>query len=96
MRAGSSSTPRSTSESARCPAHQSYIEHESYLAFCVAITFLTLGIVGILGSDDILSCFVVGNVMNWDDSYREGSEGQAFQEVIDSLLNSVSAPLLPR
>ncbi|BEI91478.1 uncharacterized protein CcaverHIS019_0402980 [Cutaneotrichosporon cavernicola] len=65
-----------------------YIEHESYLAFCVAITFLTLGIVGILGSDDILSCFVVGNVMNWDDSYREGSEGQAFQEVIDCLLNS--------
>ncbi|GMK58956.1 hypothetical protein CspeluHIS016_0603980 [Cutaneotrichosporon spelunceum] len=64
------------------------IEHESYLAFCVAITFLTLGVVGILGSDDILSCFVVGNVMNWDDSYRKGSEGQAFQEVIDSLLNS--------
>lgn len=69
----------------------SYIEHESYLAFCVAITFLTLGIVGLLGSDDILSCFIVGNVINWDDSYREGSEGQAFQEVIDSLLNSVSS-----
>jgi hypothetical protein len=51
--------------------------------------------VGILGSDDILSCFVVGNVMNWDDSYREGSEGQAFQEVIDSLLNSVSWPPPP-
>ncbi|CAK9787176.1 hypothetical protein CC85DRAFT_296295 [Cutaneotrichosporon oleaginosum] len=66
----------------------SLIEHESYLAFSVAITFLTLGVVGILGSDDILACFVVGNVINWDDSYREGSDGQAFQEVIDSLLTS--------
>jgi NhaP-type Na+/H+ or K+/H+ antiporter len=68
----------------------SLIDHESFLAFGVALTFFTLGAVGILGSDDILCCFVVGNSFTWDDWFRVQSEDHSFQDVIDQLLNSVS------
>lgn len=34
------------------------IDHESFLAYGVGLTFLTLGIVGVLGSDDVLACFI--------------------------------------
>lgn len=68
----------------------SMIDHESFLAFGVALTFLTLGVVGIIGSDDILCCFVVGNSFTWDDWFRVQSEDHSFQDVIDQLLNSVS------
>ena len=69
----------------------SLIDHESFLAFGVALTFFTLGVVGILGSDDILCCFVVGNSFTWDDWFRVQSEDHSFQDVIDQLLNSVSS-----
>jgi len=55
----------------------------------VALTFFTLGVVGIIGSDDILCCFVVGNSFTWDDWFRVETEDHAFQDVIDQLLNSV-------
>jgi len=64
------------------------------LAFGVALTFFTLGVVGILGSDDILCCFVVGNSFTWDDWFRKESEDHSFQDVIDQLLNSVSPPVI--
>jgi hypothetical protein len=68
------------------------IDHESFLSFGVALTFFTLGVVGIIGSDDILCCFVVGNSFTWDDWFRVETEDHAFQDVIDQLLNSVRAP----
>lgn len=68
---------------------RSLIDHESILAFGVALTFFTLGVVGIIGSDDILCCFVVGNSFTWDDWFRVHSEDHSFQDVIDQLLNSV-------
>ncbi|OCF31083.1 hypothetical protein I316_07214 [Kwoniella heveanensis BCC8398] len=64
------------------------IDNESFLSFGVALTFVTLGVVGILGSDDILCCFVVGNSFTWDDWFRLETEDDGFQEVIDQLLNS--------
>lgn len=69
----------------------SLIDRESFLAFGVALTFFTVGWVGIIGSDDILCCFVVGNSLTWDDWFRIRSEEDSFQEVIDMLLNSVSS-----
>ena len=65
------------------------IDHESFLSFNVALTFFTLGVVGIVGSDDILCCFVVGNSFTWDDWFRVQTEDHAFQDVIDQLLNTV-------
>ncbi|WVF70543.1 hypothetical protein IAT40_005334 [Kwoniella sp. CBS 6097] len=64
------------------------IDHESFLSFGVALTFVTLGVVGILGSDDILCCFIVGNSFTWDDWFRLETEDDGFQDVIDQLLNS--------
>lgn len=36
------------------------IDHESFLAYGFGLAFLVLGIVGVLGSDDLLACFVAG------------------------------------
>jgi NhaP-type Na+/H+ or K+/H+ antiporter len=46
-----------------------------------------MGVVGILGSDDLLSCFIVGNSFTWDDWFRLETEDDSFQAVIDGLLN---------
>lgn len=67
------------------------IDHESFLSFGVALTLFTLGVVGLLGSDDLLCCFAVGNSFTWDDWFRVETEDHAFQDVIDQLLNSVSS-----
>jgi hypothetical protein len=32
------------------------VDHDSFLAFGMALAFLTLGVVGLIGSDDILWC----------------------------------------
>jgi NhaP-type Na+/H+ or K+/H+ antiporter len=72
------------------------IDHESFLSFGIALTFFTLGVVGILGSDDILCCFIVGNAFTWDDWFRVQTEDHAFQDVIDQLLNTVSGFSTPR
>ncbi|GAA6062359.1 hypothetical protein JCM10212_005701 [Sporobolomyces blumeae] len=64
------------------------IDHESFLAYGVGLTFLTLGIVGVLGSDDVLACFIAGNSLTWSDHYRIETEEESFQDVIDTLLNT--------
>ncbi|GAA5931447.1 uncharacterized protein JCM15063_001470 [Sporobolomyces koalae] len=64
------------------------IDHESFLAYGVGLTFLTLGVVGVLGSDDVLACFIAGNSLTWSDHYRVETEDETFQDVIDNLLNT--------
>lgn len=61
----------------------------SFLAIGIGLTFLTLGLTGMLGSDDILAAFVVGNSFTWDDYFRLRTEDESFQDVLDSLLKSV-------
>ena len=39
----------------------------------MGLAFLTLGVVGTLGSDDILACFICGNSVTWDDFFRLGT-----------------------
>lgn len=46
------------------------VDHESFLAYGVGLAFFTLGVVGVLGSDDVLACFVAGNSLTWNDFYR--------------------------
>ncbi|KAK4705797.1 sodium/hydrogen antiporter, partial [Phenoliferia sp. Uapishka_3] len=64
------------------------IDHESFLSYGIGLAFFTLGVVGIIGSDDVLCCFVAGNSLTWRDFYRIESEDDTFQDVIDSLLNA--------
>ncbi|GAA5871710.1 hypothetical protein JCM3774_003025 [Rhodotorula dairenensis] len=67
------------------------IDHESFLAYGVGLALFTLGVVGVLGSDDVLACFVAGNSLTWRDFYRiEASEEDTFQDVIDGLLDTTT------
>lgn len=47
-----------------------------------------LGVVGVIGSDDLLAAFIAGNSLTWQDFYRVEAEDDTFQDVIDSLLNA--------
>lgn len=64
------------------------IDHDNFLAYGIGLAFFTLGTVGMIGSDEILCCFVVGNAFTWDDWFRVQTEDHAFQDVIDTLLNT--------
>lgn len=46
-----------------------------------------MGSVGLMGSDDLLACFIAGNSFTWDDWFREETEDAHLSEVIDMLLN---------
>lgn len=48
-----------------------------------------MGLVGIIGSDDLLACFVAGNSLTWDDWYRRENEDTHLLEVVDYLLNII-------
>jgi hypothetical protein len=40
-----------------------------------------MGIVGLIGSDDLLACFVAGNSLTWDDWFRIETEKAHLMEV---------------
>ncbi|CAG8545374.1 6621_t:CDS:10 [Ambispora gerdemannii] len=63
------------------------IDKESFLAFAIALTLFLLGTVSIIGSNEVLACFIAGNSVTWDDWFRKETEESHFQEVIDMLLN---------
>ncbi|KAJ1966201.1 hypothetical protein GGI12_000223 [Dipsacomyces acuminosporus] len=64
-----------------------WIDHDSFLSFAISLTLLTLGLVALVGSDDILACFVAGNSLTWDDWFREETKEAHFQDVLDTLFN---------
>ncbi|GAA5848387.1 hypothetical protein JCM8547_004499 [Rhodosporidiobolus lusitaniae] len=69
--------------------NRSYIGHEEFLAYGVGLALFVLGVVGVLGSDDVLACFIAGNSLTWKDFYRiEASENDTFQDVVDTLLDT--------
>jgi len=67
---------------------KNWIDHENFLGYGVGLTFFSLAVVGVLGSDDLLCAFVVGNSFTWDDWFRKQTEDHSFQDVIDILINS--------
>ncbi|KAL7331196.1 hypothetical protein PS15p_203420 [Mucor circinelloides] len=64
-----------------------WIDKESFLVFAIALAFFLMGSVGLMGSDDLLACFIAGNSFTWDDWFREETEDAHLSEVIDMLLN---------
>lgn len=46
-----------------------------------------IGTEGLVGSDDVLACFVAGNVFTWDDWFRIKTQDDSLQPSIDLLLN---------
>ncbi|KAI5862329.1 Cation/H+ exchanger [Durotheca rogersii] len=69
------------------------IDHESFVAFAFSLALFITGTCGMIGTDDILACFVAGNVFNWDDRYRLETLDEvlpcpsSLQPTIDMLLN---------
>ncbi|KAL9059692.1 MAG: hypothetical protein Q9162_000993 [Coniocarpon cinnabarinum] len=64
-----------------------YVDRESFLIFAISIALFIVGTVGMVGSDDVLACFIAGNVFTWDDWFRVETENDSFQPTIDLMLN---------
>lgn len=64
-----------------------YVDRESFHAFPVFLVLLLIGTCGLIGSDDILSCFVAGNAISWDDWFRQQTMHDSFQPTLDMMLN---------
>ncbi|KAF8551278.1 hypothetical protein OG21DRAFT_1445426 [Imleria badia] len=66
------------------------IDRQSYVAQYVSLAFLTIGIMTILGSDDLLAAFCCGTAFAWDGFFNRQTEEAMFSSVIDLLFNVAS------
>ncbi|KAI9858511.1 MAG: hypothetical protein M1813_006452 [Trichoglossum hirsutum] len=68
-----------------------YVDRESFLVFAITLAVLIpiprIGTCGMIGSDDVLACFIAGNVFTWDDWFRLETLDDSLQPTIDMLLN---------
>ncbi|KAI9276007.1 Sodium/hydrogen exchanger family-domain-containing protein [Sporodiniella umbellata] len=64
-----------------------WIDKQSFLVSSVALALFLMGAVGLMGSDDLLACFIAGNAFTWDDWFRTETEDAHLMEVVDNLLN---------
>ncbi|KAF1984983.1 hypothetical protein K402DRAFT_413453 [Aulographum hederae CBS 113979] len=66
-----------------------WIDGESFLLWPTALGLFTIGACGLLGTDDLLACFVAGNALNWSGQYLEESEKRhdEVNSCIDVILN---------
>ncbi|TVY55547.1 putative Na(+)/H(+) antiporter C3A11.09 [Lachnellula cervina] len=64
-----------------------FIDRESFLVFAITLALFVVGTCGMIGSDDVLACFIAGNAFTWDDWFRLETEDDALQPTIDMLLN---------
>lgn len=44
-----------------------YVDRESFLVFAITLALFITGTCGMIGSDDVLACFIAGNAFTWDD-----------------------------
>lgn len=63
------------------------VDRESFLVFAIALALLIVGTCGMLGSDDVLACFVAGNIFTLDDWFRLETMDDSLQPTVDMLLN---------
>ncbi|QIX01671.1 hypothetical protein AMS68_007188 [Peltaster fructicola] len=64
-----------------------YVDRESFLVFAITLALFIVGTCGMIGSDDVLACFIAGNAFTWDDWFRVETEDDSLQPTIDMLLN---------
>ncbi|KAL1714259.1 Sodium/hydrogen exchanger family-domain-containing protein [Schizophyllum commune] len=64
-----------------------FIDRESYVAQFLALSFLTIGVTSVVGSDDLLAAFAAGSALSWDGDFNTMVEGEVFASVIDLVLN---------
>ncbi|CAO3683643.1 unnamed protein product [Rhizopus stolonifer] len=63
------------------------IDKPSFLSFTIALALFLMSMTGFTGSDDLLACFVAGNVFSWDKMFIREKDESHFQEVVDTMLN---------
>jgi NhaP-type Na+/H+ or K+/H+ antiporter len=66
-----------------------FIDKESFLCYGIAVGIFTVGAAGYLDLDDLLAAFAAGNALTWNDWYREETEDDELQNVMDLLLNTI-------
>jgi NhaP-type Na+/H+ or K+/H+ antiporter len=64
-----------------------FVDRESFLVFAITLALFLLGTCGLIGTDDVLACFVAGNTFTWDDWFRQETQDDSLQPTIDMLLN---------
>lgn len=66
-----------------------WVDAESYLLYPTAIGLWLLSICGMVGTDDLLACFVAGNALNWNGEFLAETEARhdEVNSVMDVLLN---------
>jgi len=57
------------------------------VVFAIALALFIIGTCGMIGSDDVLACFIAGNTFTWDDWFRLETQDDSLQPTIDMLLN---------
>ncbi|KAJ6263715.1 hypothetical protein Dda_2285 [Drechslerella dactyloides] len=63
------------------------VDRESFLVFAIALALFIVGSCGMIGTDDVLACFIAGNVFTLDDWFRLETLDDSLQPTIDMLLN---------
>jgi NhaP-type Na+/H+ or K+/H+ antiporter len=64
-----------------------FVDRESFLVFAISLSLFIVGTCGMIGSDDVLACFIAGNVFTWDDWFRLETLDDSLQPTMDMLLN---------
>ncbi|KAK7439708.1 hypothetical protein CaCOL14_010422 [Colletotrichum acutatum] len=64
-----------------------YVERECFLLFPIGMAIFILGTCGMVGSDDVLACFIAGNVFTWNDWFRLETVEDPVQPAVDMMLN---------
>lgn len=73
----------------RVALRRRWVDNESYLLFPTAMGLFLIGSCGMIGTDDLLACFVAGNAINWDGEYLAETEKRhdEVNSCVDVLLN---------
>ena len=64
-----------------------FVDRESFLVFAITLALFVVGTCGMIGTDDVLACFIAGNAFTWDDWFRLETLDDSFQPTLDMLLN---------
>ena len=66
---------------------KNFVDRESFLLFAITLALFIVGTCGMIGTDDVLACFIAGNAFNIDDWFRLETLDDSLQPTIDMLLN---------
>ncbi|KAI8079240.1 Cation/H+ exchanger [Thamnidium elegans] len=64
----------------RFSEERKWIDKESFLVYAIALALFLMGTVGLVGSDDLLACFIAGNSFTWDDWFKTETENSHLAE----------------